>query len=451
MTEAVTFDPPSTDYREAGGFPQGPWRADNGRLNRCFTEADTTSREADVRVLLSTYGGRGDVEPLVALAVRLRQLGAEVRACTPPDRGERLAQCGVPLVPIGLPVRPLLDEARPAPAADVPRVAAELIAAQFETFACAAEGCDVVLATGLLPPAAGARSVAEHLGIRYIYAAYCPIFPPSPHHPPVPFPGRPLPPGVTDNRVLWDLNDQSANALFGEALNTHRARLGLRRVDNVYDYAFTDRPWLAADPTLGPWEEPADVEVVQTGAWVLPDPRPLRGGLLAFLDAGEPPVYVGFGSMPMRASKDIRRVAIEGVRAQGRRAIVSAGGADLALIDGRDDCFAIGEVNQQALFPRVAAVVHHGGAGTTTTAARAGASQVVVPQMADQPYWAGRVVELGIGVAHDGPAPTVDSLAGALGAALVPEIRARATAVSAMVRSDGATVAAGLLVARVGA
>jgi hypothetical protein len=77
----------------------------------------------------------------------------------------------------------------------------------------------------------------------------------------------------------------------------------------------------------------------------------------------------------MCALKDIARVAIEAIRAQGRRALVSRGWADLALIDDRDDCFAVGEVNQQALFGRVAAVVHHGGAGTTTTAARAGAPQ----------------------------------------------------------------------------
>ena len=184
---------------------------------------------------------------------------------------------------------------------------------------------------------------------------------------------------------------------------------------------------------------------MQTGAWILPDERPLPAELEAFLDAGTPPVYVGFGSIPMRASKDIAQDAIEAIRAQGRRVLVSRGWADLALIDDRDDCFAVGEVNQQALFGRVAAVVHHGGAGTTTTAARAGAPQVVVPQIGDQPYWAGRVAELGIGAAHDGPTPTFESLSAALRTALAPETRARASAVAGMIRTDGATVAAKLL------
>jgi vancomycin aglycone glucosyltransferase len=93
----------------------------------------------------------------------------------------------------------------------------------------------------------------------------------------------------------------------------------------------------------------------------------------------------------------------------------------------------------------VAAVVHHGGAGTTTTAARAGAPQVVVPQFVDQPHWAARVAELGIGAAHDGPVPTTGSLSAALRTALTPETRARAKTVAASVRADGTAVAAELL------
>ncbi len=393
-----------------------------------------------MRVLLLTYDSRGGVEPLLGLAVRLRELGAEVRLCAPPDCEARVAEVGVPLVPIGLPVRKLVHGATPPTAADVPRIASELMAAYFDTVARAAEGCDVLVASGLLPVLASARSVAEKLGIRFMVAAYCPIFLPSPHFPPTPLPGGSFPPDVTDNRVLWDLNAQRANELFGAALNTRRTSIGLPPVDNVYAYAFTERPLLAADPTLAPWQESADIDVVQTGAWILPDERPLPAELEAFLQAGAPPVYVGFGSM--RAPKDFARVAIEAIRSQGHRVLVSRGWAELALIDDRNDGFALGEVNQQALFGRVAAVIHHGGAGTTMTAATAGAPQVVVPQMADQPYWASRVAALGIGTAHDGPTPTHESLSAALRAALTPETRARATALAGTLHKDGATVAA---------
>jgi len=400
-----------------------------------------------VRVLLSTYGSRGDVEPLVALAVRLRALGAEVRVCAPPDEdfAQRLAGVGVPLVPFGRSARALTTAAMPPSAADLPRRAAELIASQFDVVTAAAEGCDALVATGVMPAVAGARAVAEKLGIRYVYATFQQLTLPSPHHPPLAYAGRPFPPEVADNQVLWDLDAQSINALFGEALNTSRASIGLPPVDNVRDYVIGDQPWLATDPTLDPLQQTPDLDVVQTGAWILPDERRLPDELVAFLDAGAPPVYVGFGSMPMRASKGAAQVAIEAIRAQGRRAVVGRGWADLALIDDRDDCFVVGEVNHQALFGRVAAVVHHGGAGTTTTATRAGAPQVVVPQAADQPYWAGRVAELGIGTAHDGPTPTFESLSAALGTAMTPETRARATAVAGTIRTDGATVAATLL------
>ncbi|WP_327123931.1 glycosyltransferase [Streptomyces sp. NBC_01727] len=400
-----------------------------------------------MRVLLSTYGSRGDVEPLVGLAVQLRALGAEVRVCAPPDEdfAQRLADVGVPMVPVGRSARALTTASPPPSSANLPRRAAELIASQFAAVTTAAEGCDVLVATGAMPAAAGARSVAEKLGIRSVSVTFQQLTLPSPHHPPLAYPGRPFPPDVTDNRVLWDLDVQNIDGLFGEALNVNRASIGLPPVSNVRDYVIGDQPWLATDPTLDPWQETPDLDVVQTGAWILPDERPLPDGLEAFLGAGEPPVYVGFGSMAMHASEDVAQVAVEAVRAQGRRVLASRGWAGLALTDDHDDCFVVGEVNQQALFGRVAAVVHHGGAGTTTTAARAGAPQVVVPQLADQPYWAGRVADLGIGAAHDGPTPTAESLSAALKTALTPETRTRARAVAGAIRTDGATVAAKLL------
>src|SRR4029077_7200865 len=241
-------------------------------------------------------------------------------------------------------------------------------------------------------------------------------------------------------RALNDLDVENYNALYGPALNTHRVANGLPPVDNVRDYIIGDHPWLAADPTLAPWPEPAGLDVAQTGALILPDERALPAELEAFLDSGPPTAYVGFGRIA--APQDVARVAIEATRAHGRRALVARGWADLAQIDDRDDCFAVGEVNQQALFGRVAAVVHHGGAGTTTTAARAGAPQVVVPQWTDQPYWAGRVAALGIGAAHHGPAPTTESLSAALRTALSPEVGARAAAVAGTIRAECAPVAA---------
>ncbi len=133
---------------------------------------------------------------------------------------------------------------------------------------------------------------------------------------------------------------------------------------------------------------------------------------------------------------------VEAARAIGCRAIVSRGWAELSLVDDAPDCLAIGEVNQQALFERVAAVVHHGGAGTTIAAARAGAPQVVIPQHYDQHYWAERVHQLGIGTAHAPGVPTTESLTSALERTLHSDVAARARSIGRTVRGDGAHVAA---------
>ncbi|MFE9929671.1 glycosyltransferase [Streptomyces sp. NPDC005533] len=399
-----------------------------------------------MRVLLSTWGSRGDVEPLAGLAVAVRELGAEAVVCAPPDEefATLLARVGVPMVPLGPTVHSVVAGTKPPTAQDAFRLAPELVAARFETLGAAAEGCDVLLATGLMP--AGARDVAEKRGIPYVFACFHIFGMPSRHFPPGARPGAPLPQGETDNRVLWEHDARRVDALYGEALARHRAEIGLPPVDGVRDHVFTERPWLAADATLCPSQGMTDLDLVQTGAWILPDDRPLPNELQAFLDAGTPPVYVGFGSMAAHAPKDIARMTIEASRAQGRRVVLARGWAGLAPIDDGDDCFVVGDVNQQALFPRVAAVVHHGGAGTTTTAARAGAPQVVVPRIADQPYWAARVAELGIGAAHQSPTPTFDSVSAALATALSPQTAARATAVAGTIRPDGAMAAAKMLV-----
>ncbi len=396
-----------------------------------------------MRALLSTIGSRGDVQPLVALAMALTALGQEIRLCVPPDFREWIEGLGLPVTPIGPELRstgkPNPSAARPTP--EQLRLLMEgTVATQFETIAAAARGCDLIVGATALQIAA--PSVAEAMGIPYVFAAYCPAVLPSPHHaPPVlPMRGDTPAPAMADHRERWDQDARRWNEHWGALLQPHRASLGLSPVHDVRSYVLTDRPWLAADPTLAPWPEPGDPAVVQTGAWILPDERPLSPELQAFLDAGEPPVYFGFGSI--RAPEDLNRVMIESARALGRRAIVLRGWADLSLIDDEPDCLAIGEVNQQALFQRVAAVVHHGGAGTTTTAARAGAPHVVIPQHYDQHYWAQRIHDLGIGTAHAPGTPTTSSLTSALARSLEPDIAARARSIATAVRSDGAQRAA---------
>src|SRR5262245_39659057 len=107
-------------------------------------------------------------------------------------------------------------------------LAESTVATQFETITAAAQGCDIIVAATALQIAA--RSVAERMGIPYVFAAYCPAVLPSPHHAPPPLPpipGQPPAPATAHNRELWARDANRFNDLFGTALNTHRESLGL--------------------------------------------------------------------------------------------------------------------------------------------------------------------------------------------------------------------------------
>jgi len=142
-----------------------------------------------MRVLLSTIGSRGDVQPLVALALDLRRLGHDVRLCVPPDFQEWIEGLGFRATPIGPELRKLT--ASRAAAASQP-ISAErrrqmiegTVATQFETIGAAANGCDLIVGATALQVAA--PSVAEKLGIPWVFVAYCPTVLPSPQHPPIP-------------------------------------------------------------------------------------------------------------------------------------------------------------------------------------------------------------------------------------------------------------------------
>ena len=401
-----------------------------------------------MRVLLSTIGSRGDVQPLVALASQLTALGQDVHFCVPPDFREWIEGLGFSVTPIGPELR-ATGKTNPMATRPTPEQLRQMIegtvATQFETITAAARGCDVIVAATALQIAA--RSVAESMGIAYVFAAYCPAVLPSRHHaPPVlPMRGDSPAPAMSDYSELWIADARRWNDSWLELLNRHRAALRLGPVSDVRSYIFAERAWLAADPTLAPWPDPADDGVFQTGAWILHDERPLAAELAAFLDADEPPIYFGFGSNA--APNELSATMILAARSLGRRAIVSRGWADLSLVDDAPDCLTIREANFEALFARVAAVVHHGGAGTTTAAARAGAPQVVIAQHYDQHYWAQRVEELGIGAAHAGRTPTVESLTHALTRTLHGDVATRARTVAGTTRSDGAEIAARRLVA----
>jgi vancomycin aglycone glucosyltransferase len=412
--------------------------------------------EVPMRVLLTTIGSQGDVRPLVALASRLREYGHEAGLCVSPDFRDWIESLGFSATPIGPRMRGWLGAPATKPSGSAPQSPEQMrdwaeasLARQSATLTEAAWGCDVIVAAAGRP-LVPARSVAETLGIGYVFVAFSPSHLPSPHNGPfgVPAAGQEQPASTpAGNLERWDRHARQLNDRLRVPLNRLRAASGLAPVEEVRDHIFTGRPWLAADPVLSPWPG-ADGEVFQAGAWILPDERPLDPALEAFLAAGDPPVYFGFGSM--RMPDEVAEVVAEVTRRAGRRAIIAGGWAGLSLTAADPDLLVIGEVNQQVLFRRVAAVVHHGGAGTTTAAARAGAAQVIVPQAYDQPYWARRVAHLGIGTAHPEATFTADSLTAALNHALAPAVASRARALAPALHADGAQAAADGLIAAFG-
>jgi len=150
-----------------------------------------------------------------------------------------------------------------------------------------------------------------------------------------------------------------------------------------------------------------------TGYWWPPTGGALSPGLQRFLDDGDPPVFIGFGSMSAPGLGELVGRTLERL---GRRAVVQRGAA--GLFPDRRDLLVVDDEPHHTLFPRVAAVVHHAGAGTTAAALRAGVPAVCVPFTADQPFWARRIAALGAG-----PPPlhrrdlTPQRLADAIGAA----------------------------------
>ena len=210
-----------------------------------------------MRVLLSTIGSRGDVQPLVALALQLKALGQEVRLCVPPDFRDWIESLGIPVTPIGPEVRNAAvasdrPRRRPPSPEQMRQVIEATVATQFETIAAAAQGCDVIVAATALQIAArlSGRSEWESLTSS----------PPTPRqfchrhttrHPRCARLDRRRRPQRLTTASSGPRSARRWNDTWGAALNSHRASAGLAPVSDVRSYMFTDRPWLAADPTLG--------------------------------------------------------------------------------------------------------------------------------------------------------------------------------------------------------
>ncbi|KAG6102447.1 hypothetical protein E4U31_003357 [Claviceps sp. LM219 group G6] len=169
----------------------------------------------------------------------------------------------------------------------------------------------------------------------------------------------------------------------------------------------------------------------------IPDPD-----LAAFLEAGPPPVYIGFGSIVVDDPNSMTQMIFEAIRLAGIRALVSKGWGGLGAEDGGnpESIFMLGNVPHDWLFERVSAVVHHGGAGTTATGIKAGKPTLIVPFFGDQPFWGAMIAK-----ANAGPEPilykdlTAEKLAEAIKICLEPNTLARAAELGTKIREEAGT------------
>jgi len=206
-------------------------------------------------------------------------------------------------------------------------------------------------------------------------------------------------------------------------------------------------------PRSAAWGD--DIEI--TGYWFADEPEGWTPPpeLVAFLESGPKPVCIGFGSMSQRDPEATTRLVLDAVARSGQRAILLSGWGRLKASERPNHVFQCDAIPHSWLYPRMAAVVHHGGAGTTAAGLRAGVPSIVVPFHGDQPFWAKRVHELGVGPA---PIPrnriSVERLASAIDTAARDEaMAARASEIGARIRAEdgvGRAVAAIERIARRG-
>jgi vancomycin aglycone glucosyltransferase len=334
-----------------------------------------------MRVAIVVSGSRGDVQPMLALAVGLRAAGHEALVCSSPDNAAWAGSLGCAFEAIGEPLRANVALTGWGPRDFDPFIRRQ-IAAQVHDLPRLVDGYDIVVASGLT---FGAHAVAESAGIGYRYVSLVPAS----------FLGMSRDPLGT--RLVRGIAARYADLRYGSALDRGRQALGLPRAGGVMRQLMGSLTIAATDPALTVLPQGARLLTTQTGYPILAGGKQLSDELRSFLDAGPPPLYAGFGSMPVGNRERISSLLLDAGRRAGQRLIVSRGWAEIPETTHDGSCLFIGDEPHDELFPRVSAVVHHGGAGTVATAARAGVPQIILPAAADQFLWRRTVVRLGLG------------------------------------------------------
>lgn len=402
-----------------------------------------------MQVAVLAHGSRGDIQPMVAVADALMQRGHTVRMTVNSNATEWVRRCGIDVVPFVFDAEAYLRSPGGKKA-----LADGKIATFFRTLAAqehehnqdttramseACEGADLVLST--IMTAFRGVSLGEALGVPHAMLSTMPIYVTGAF---TSYLAR-----QRDLRVRW-LNKLTWRAYLGlywmghkKAFNDGRRALGLA--------PWRSRPALEHEAAIHMYSHhlvplPDDCPNVMWQSDFAPLSRELRArlgesslpdGLEAWLDAGPPPVFFGFGSMPVLDPAAMLALATRVSERHGVRALIGAGWTEYELKGDSERVFIAPAFDHDQVLPRCRAAVHHGGAGTTHVALRAGCPSLICSIFADQPLWGHRVAELGVGATFPFQKMSERRLSDALELLLTDEVAQRAADLGARLRDGG--------------
>jgi len=412
-----------------------------------------------MKILITTIGTRGDVQPYVALGRSLMASGHEVTICTCAHFEPFVREYGLGYAyvnndfidfmhsPEGKIILGNAGSIWKTLATLVPMISklGDLQERQMADVwaASKASAPDLIL---YHPKALGAPDFAEKLGVPCMLAFWLPMYVPTTGFPAMGFPELPLGPGYRwltyqlIRRILLMMSKRVSKWRIQNGLDPRSPGLRMRLPDG--------RPIPALHgfsrhiiPRPEDWPETATV----TGYWFLNQAEhwnPPRS-LTEFLSRGEPPVSFGFGSIFGRDPKRVTQIILEAVRRTGVRAVLARGWGGLEPTDPAQSksVMFIEAAPHEWLFQKVDAVVHHGGCGTTAAGLLAGKPSIICPFFGDQPFWGGHVARLGVGPS---PIPqskmTVDRLCRAIDIAMNDStIRENAAVLGRRIRKENGT------------
>ena len=347
-----------------------------------------------MKVLLAAHGSRGDVYPMISLACRFQSEGHEVTMLTQQTFIEVLKHYGINGIFTSEDARKEMDglEDDGSSVGNSIKWAQKSLEEEFALLGEASKDADVLVCTN---NEFSVSSIAEARGIPAFRVAYIPSIPGKNIPPLIPWQNMPEFLG----QPMWNLINKGLDFMALKTANRERAALGLKPIKSLSKHfmaTFTNL--FAFNKELAPphpaWPEGS----YQYCGYAFEDQsEDLPRELEEFLEAGDPPIYVGFGSVSVKNPAAFTDMALEAAEKAGCRLVISRGWTGLGRDDMPEHAILVDDVSHDKLFPRTAAVCHHGGSGTIHRGARAGVPQFIMPVIVDQFFWGKRIHSLGVG------------------------------------------------------